>query len=124
MAHALYPAAVDSVSSVLGNFACPIDLDVKSCSAVVLQLVIDGFRTDGYELHRFTDPENHLAQSTTLPHMMLRRSLNSQEEHQASTGPDLILNVVLVFVCVLCAGFASGLTQVRYSFSTVGDILM
>ncbi len=105
-----FPSATNALTQALINGLNGTLVDYSAYGSIALQLVIDGFRADGYELHRIEDYGVSYPSSVST-HTMLRRSLS--EEEPTATGPDLILNVILVFVCVLCAGFASGLTQVN-----------
>jgi hypothetical protein len=58
-------------------------------------------KLDGYRIQSF--PEENLHH--------LRRL---EADGAADTGSALIVDVVLIVICVLCAGFASGLTQVSH----------
>jgi hypothetical protein len=44
-------------------------------------------------------------------HGFLRRLQSSSETSSGESGSQFVLNIILVFVCLICAGLASGLTQ-------------
>ena len=75
--------------------------------SVLFSHVIGALQQDGYELHRIEQqqPYEH--------HHHLRRM--AEEQHADPNSSAFILNICLVFVCVICAGLASGLTQVSES---------
>lgn len=108
-----FPFAINALHTVASTFNCSTHsgIDYATCSSAALQLIIEGFRIDGYELNRISE-NGHLHPPSTFTHTMLRRSLSAEGGQETATGPDLVLNIILVFICVLCAGFASGLTQV------------
>ncbi len=41
--------------------------------------------------------------------------LRGLEALESPNDPEFIVNLICIFLCVLCAGFASGLTQVLFS---------
>jgi hypothetical protein len=63
----------------------------------LLQSLSDHLKMDGFQIQTF--PEESIYHMRRL-------------EGEADTGSALILDIVLIVICVLCAGFASGLTQV------------
>jgi hypothetical protein len=68
----------------------------------LMYLLISNLSVDGYELHSAGD-------------VISDRSRNLQSESVDTSSPDFATNIVLIGVCVLFAGFASGLTQVSQS---------
>jgi hypothetical protein len=68
----------------------------RTNSQDLITLLITNLAKDGYKLQIDTE-------------LSFGRQLQEEDPHST----DFIVNLVLIFLCVLFAGFASGLTQVR-----------
>lgn len=65
----------------------------------LMSLLISNLSVDGYELNFVGD-------------IIADRSRRLQSEPVDTSSPEFAMNIVFICVCVLFAGFASGLTQV------------
>ena len=83
--------------------------------SVLFSHVIGALQQDGYELHRIEQQQPY------EDHHHLRRM--AEEQHPDPNSSAFMLNVGLVLMCVVFAGFASGLTQVCNSMTHIDIIL-
>ena len=107
----LSPLSVDSWPLTLNYLN---DFVVANCSSAFIRSSnATNFLTNLFmamENDRITGSHGYSTLPTSLGNLYLPSLRHSRRLH-TENSPNFILDLVMVFVCIICAGFASGLTQ-------------